>query len=125
MRAESHHDRGGGIQSVLALIGAWDAVLGLRFQRTKPVCVRGGRSSGCLPQFPAAVQGTNHAMERKKCWAADTLCRLDHCLTPQYDSELDLGSPEALIPRDEESSEEDRPFLPRFLLQEIVFAHSP
>ena len=37
----------------------------------------------------------------------------------------DLGSPEALIARDEESGEEDRPFLPRFLLQEINFAHSP
>ena len=53
------------------------------------------------------------------------MCRLGSSLTPQDDSELDLGSPEALIPRDEESSEEDRPFLPRFLLQEIILAHSP
>ena len=53
------------------------------------------------------------------------LCRLDPSLTPQYGSVLDLGSPEALIPRDEESSEEDRPFLPRFLSQEIFFVHSP
>ena len=29
------------------------------------------------------------------------------------------------ISRDEESSEEDMPFLPRFLLQAIIFAHSP
>ena len=29
------------------------------------------------------------------------------------------------ISRDEESSEDDRPFLPRFLLQEIIFSHSP
>ena len=39
-------------------------------------------------------------------------------LTPQYDSAPGLGSPETLIPQEEESSEEDRPFLPRFLLQE-------
>ena len=63
--------------------------------------------------------------KRKKCWTADALCRLDPSLTPQHDSELDLGSPKALIPRDEEASEEDRPFLPRFLLQEIIFAHIP
>ena len=31
--------------------------------------------------------------------------------------------PRQLIPRDEESSEDDRPFLPRSLLQEIIFAH--
>ena len=30
-----------------------------------------------------------------------------------------------LIPRDEESSEDDRPFQPRFLLQETILAHSP
>ena len=63
--------------------------------------------------------------KRKKCWTADALCRLDPSLTPQYDSELDPGSLEALIPRDVESSEEDRPFLPRFFLQEVIFAHSP
>ena len=63
--------------------------------------------------------------KRKKCCTADALCRLDPSLTTQHDSEQDLGSPETLIPRDEESSEEDRPFLRRFLLQEIIFAHSP
>ena len=54
--------------------------------------------------------------------------RATHCATwapvslRGNDSELDLGSPKTLIPRDEESSEEDRPFLPRFLLQEITHA---
>ena len=93
--------------------------------------VRGGRSSGCLPQSFAAVSlkpdirpGANYAME-KKCWTADALCRLDPSLTPQYDSAPGLGSPEALISRDEESSEEGRPFLRRFLSKEIIFAHSP
>ena len=36
--------------------------------------------------------------KRKRCWSADALCPLDSSVTPQYDSELDLGSPEALIP---------------------------
>ena len=36
--------------------------------------------------------------KRKRCWTADALCPLDSSVTPQYDSELDLGSPEALIP---------------------------
>ena len=84
--------------------------------------------SSRLPQArnPNAVNPRTTSMprKRKKCWT-DALCRLDSSLPPQYDSELDLGSPEGLIPRDEESSEEDRPFLPRFLLQEIIFAHSP
>ena len=62
---------------------------------------------------------------RKKCWSADALCRLDPGPTPQCGSEQDLGSPEALLPRLEESCEKDRPFLPRLLLQEIIFAHSP
>ena len=38
---------------------------------------------------------------------------------------VDLRSREALIPREEEFSEEDKPFQPRLLLQEITFAHSP
>ena len=53
------------------------------------------------------------------------MCRLDPSLTPQYGSVRALGSPKTLIPRDEESSEEDRPLLPRFLSQEIICAHSP
>ena len=47
---------------------------------------------------------TSRRLKRKKCWTADTLCRLDSHVTPQYDSEHNLGSLEALIPRDEESS---------------------
>ena len=52
------------------------------------------------------------------------MCGLDSSPTPQNDSEMDLGSPEALIPRGEEPSEDKKPFLPRFLLQEIICAHS-
>ena len=63
--------------------------------------------------------------KRKRCWTAGALCRLDSSFTPEYDSEQDLGSPEALIPRGEEASEDDKPFQPRFLLQEIFHAHSP
>ena len=82
--------------------------------------VRGGRCSGYLPRSSAAVSLKPHIRlwcvsgcqschgKRKKCRTADALCRLDPSLTPQYDSELDLGSPEALIPRDEESSEEEQ-----------------
>ena len=55
--------------------------------------------------------------ERKRCWTVDAWCGLDSSFAPQYDSEQDHGSPKALIPRDEESSEEDGPFPPRFLLQ--------
>ena len=68
--------------------------------------------------------GAQHAMEKKEVRTEDA-CRLDSSFAPQYGSEQDLGSPEALILQDEESSEENRPFLPRFLLQEIIFAHSP
>ena len=63
--------------------------------------------------------------KRKSCWTADAWWRLDSSFGPQYGSDWVLGSPEALIPRDEDSSEDDRPFLPRFLLQEIIFAHTP
>ena len=65
----------------------------------------------------------NMPRKRKRCWTADAWWRLDSSFAPQFGSEQDLGSPEALIPRDEESSEDDRPFLPRSLLQEIIFAH--
>ena len=46
------------------------------------------------------------ARNRRRSWTADALCRLDSDCAPA-------------------ASEEDRPFLQRFLLQEIVFAHSP
>ena len=102
------------------MIGASDAVLGLRQFGGQNKCVRGGRSSGYFPQSSAAVSlkpdgrpwcvsgcQSCHGKERT-CWTTDTVCRLDPHLTPQYDSELDLGSPEALVTRDEESCEEDR-----------------
>ena len=44
----------------------------------------------------------------RESWAADASCRLDSSLTPQYESELDFGPPGTVIPRDEESSEEDK-----------------
>ena len=43
----------------------------------------------------------------------------------QYDGEWDQGSPEALVLRGEEPSEDDKPFPPQILLLEIIFAHSP
>ena len=91
------------------------------------MCVRGGRSSGFLPQSSAAVslKPTIMPWKRKKSWSADASDRLDFSLTLQYDSKQDFGSPEAPISRDEESSDEDRRFLPRFLLQAIIFARSP
>ena len=85
--------------------------------------------SSRLPQArnPNAVNWRTVVMpwKRKRSWTVDAFCRLDSSLTPQYGSAPGLGSPETLIPRDEESSEEGRPFLSRFLLQAIVFAHSP
>ena len=105
-------------------------------QTTQEVCVRGGRSSVYLLQSPAAVPlkpdtwlycvswcPTCHG--KKRCWTADALCRLDSSFAPQHDSEQDHGSPEAVIVSGEEPSEDDKPFLPRFLLHEIIFAHSP
>ena len=86
-------------------------------QRRKQVRVRGGLSSACLPQSPPSVSlkpdtELNKPWKRKKCWTADALCRLHSSFTPQYASEQDLGSPEALIL----PSKTTEPFLPRFLL---------
>ena len=67
----------------------------------------------------------NMPWKRKMTWTADAWCRLDSRFAQQFGSERALGSPEALISRDDESSEDDRPFLPRFLPQEIIFAHRP
>ena len=128
----SHHDRGDGIPSVLALIGARDAMPGLwRFRgHNKGACavVIGtlAVSLGSLqplhssPTFGQEVSpGANHALEKKE--VLDGMCTVP--LGPQSHSAVRqcTGSrvPETLIPRDEESGEEDRPFLPRFLLQEI------
>ena len=86
--------------------------------------MRKGRSSGYLPQSSAAVSFKPDI--RLECVSWCQSChgkergagRQIHCATwtPVYDSEPGLGSPETLIPRDDES---------RFLLQEIIFAHSP
>ena len=102
----------------------------LAIQRSnKCACAVVGPSSGCLPQSPAAdslkpdeIPGPNHAMERKEVFDGRRIMLLG----PESRSavRLDLGSLEALIPRDEECSEQDKP-KPRFLLQEIIFAHSP
>ena len=82
----NHQDRGDRSPSVLALIGAWNAVLRCTLgfarrrlfstQRTNQVCLRGGRSSTCLsPQQPfhsnpvlgcIVSLGAQHAMEKKK-----------------------------------------------------------
>ena len=120
----------------MALIGAWNAVLRwtLGFarrrlfstQRTNQVCVRCGRSSTYLsvPSSRSTLLVPNIPWKEKKVLDGSCIVSLAS-FTPQYDSEQDLGSPEALIHRGEEPSEDDKPFLPRFLLQEIIFAHSP
>ena len=60
----------------------------------------------------------------KRSWTADALCRLDSDYAPMDDSEQDLAPPEALFPHGG-FGKDDAPFLPRFLLQENAFAHSP
>ena len=105
-------------------------------QRTKQVCV--ARWTSALPPSVPSSRFTqtrysavlclllpNMPWTRNRCWTADALCRLDSSFTPQYDSEQDFGSPEALILRGEEPSEDDKPFLPRFLLQEVIFRAQP
>ena len=65
--------------------------------------------------------GAKHAMEQKK----EVLD--GRCIVPprhQFHSAVRQRTG-SRISRDEESSEEDRPFLPRFWLQEIILAHSP
>ena len=79
----------------------------------------------CLRWMWASEENQQCYGKEKRCWTADAWCRLDSSFKPQFGSEQDLESPEAFIPRDEESSEDDRPFPPRFLLQEIIFVHSP
>ena len=129
--SSSHPDRGDRFSSVLALL---EIIHGAQKQKCAHDKSQSSQHlfpahSSRLPQArnPNAVNQRTTVMpwKRKRSWTVDAFCRLGSSLTPQYDSELGLGPPEALIPRDEESSEENRPFLPRFLLQAIVFAHSP
>ena len=66
--------------------------------------------------------GAQHTMEKTE--VLDGRCMVSPGLKfRSYDGLSDL--PRHSSPRDEESSEDDRPFQPRFLLQEIIFAHSP
>ena len=72
----SHHDRGDGIPSVLALIGAWDAIPGFRGQNKGACAVAVGSlavSLGSQRPFPSSpvfggvdILGPNHAMEEKE-----------------------------------------------------------
>ena len=64
-------------------------------------------------------------MEEKGSWTADAMCRLDASFTPQYDGDQEIGSPGAVFLGGEEPSEDDKPFPPRFLLQEIIFCAQP
>ena len=101
----SHEGQGDRCSSVLALTGMQVAALSLwclpiqiKFARTLVV------SRHNIPLRPQQPSPSNtepvrsELAHRKRCWTADTLSRLDSSLTPQYDSEPDLGSPEALIP---------------------------
>ena len=65
------------------------------------------------------------ACKRQRSWIADALCRLDSDYAPVDDSEQDLAPPEALFPHGGGSSEDDTPFFPRCLFQEMIFSHSP
>ena len=49
----------------------------------------------------------------------------DTLLETSLPSEQDLAPPEALFPHGKGLGEDDTPCLPRSLLQEIIFAHSP
>ena len=64
------------------------------------------------------------AWKRNRSWTADVLCRLDSDCAFVGDSEQDLVPPEALFPHGGGPSEDGTPFLLRFLVQEIIFAHS-
>ena len=118
--------------------GAQIAVLGMRRVRGQNKCVWmtvNGRSAVCLSSlqpFPssstvgcAGLPAPRHAMEEKEM--LDGRCILP--LEPQCRSAVRRRTGSRLsssaLPQEEDSSEEDRPFLPRFLLQEIIFAHSP
>ena len=105
-RSPNHPDRGHRFASVLALTRNQDTVN--KYARM----IKVSRHNTFL-NHPAAVSlkhGTRtqwtivRPWKRKRSWTADALCRLESSLTSQYDSELGLGLPEALIPRDEESS---------------------
>ena len=58
------------------------------------------------------------------CFCAEVWMCLDSDCAPVDDSEQDLAPPEAPFPHGGGLGE-DTPLLPRFLLQEIIFAHSP
>ena len=140
----SHHDLGGSIPSVLALIGAYDIALRCTLGTArKPlfeakvfdVCAKDGLllPISLSPQqpFPSSPifgrgvsPGVNHAKE-KKCWTGRRIVPLglqSHSAVRQCTGSRVCRDTDH---RDEESSEEDRPFLPRFLLQEIISAHRP
>ena len=87
-------------------------------------------ASSFISRFPSSPVSSwevspvaNHAME-KKCWTADELCQWTP-VSLRSTTAHRVESPETLIPRAEESSEEYRQFPPTFLLLEIIFAHSP
>ena len=63
--------------------------------------------------------------KRKRSWTADAPCRLDADCVLVGDSEQEIDSPWALIPDSDEPTEDAKPFLPRFLLKETLFVHSP
>ena len=151
----SHQDHGGGSSSLLALIGAWNAVLRCTSgfaketsfrsdgpclvstcddsqEQNKCACAVDGLPPTSLsPQQPfhstpilgcIVSPGALHAMEKKK--VLDGRCIVSPGLKFHSSVRQRTGS---RISRSlgEEPSEDDKPFLPRFLLQEIIFAHSP
>ena len=63
--------------------------------------------------------------KRKRSWTVDALCRLDADCVLVGGSEQEIYSSWALIADSDEPTTDATPLLPRFLLQEIIFAHSP
>ena len=63
--------------------------------------------------------------KRKRSWTADTSCRLDADRNSMGICEQEVDFPWALIPNSDTLGEYVIPFLPRFLLQEIISAHCP
>ena len=65
------------------------------------------------------------AGKRKRSWTADALCCLGADCVLVGVNEQEIDSPWASIPNSDEPTEDATPFLPRFLLQEMIFTHSP
>ena len=125
-----HPDRCDRLSSVLALTHDQDTVLRNKYARMK--------QSNCHNTFLSPQQPSPSSTKPCRSEPADLCHAMENqdVLDGRYTMPLGLQFHSAvrqrtesrlsgaLIPGDEESSEEDRPFLSRFLLQEFTFAHN-